>query len=167
MLFNFATYRYYRGRLAIDQRVLFATGVAFVCLNNWIIYCNPGLNAYDWRMHTSDISMTQDQDVSTCRLCHHNTDPNSLNIFDDTVQFCKDVSIAEVSKSLWSVQVSGPFIIHGKSAWITSPPTVRSQRMFVGAHLLKVSGDPRRGIRAAKRNAGAGTVPAGAAEGDD
>lgn len=39
--------------------------------------------------------------------------------------------------------------------------------MFVGAHLLKVSGDPRRGIRAAKRNAGAGTVPAGAAEGDD
>ncbi|EDX04257.1 zinc finger protein 436 [Drosophila simulans] len=55
-------------------------------------------------MHTSEISMTQDQDVSTCRLCHRNTDPKSVNIFEDTVQFCKDVSIAEVSHSLWSVQ---------------------------------------------------------------
>ncbi|EDW88533.1 zinc finger protein 436 [Drosophila yakuba] len=55
-------------------------------------------------MHSSETNMIQDQDVSTCRLCHRETDPNSLNIFEGTAEFCKDVSIADVSLGLWSVQ---------------------------------------------------------------
>ncbi|XP_017121299.1 zinc finger protein 271 [Drosophila elegans] len=47
---------------------------------------------------------TQDQDVSTCRLCHRQTDPNSPNIFESSVECCKDVSISDISQVLWGVQ---------------------------------------------------------------
>lgn len=44
--------------------------------------------------------------VSTCRLCHREADADSPNIFESSMEFCKDVSIAEISQHLWAVHVS-------------------------------------------------------------
>ncbi|XP_037711727.1 zinc finger protein 771 [Drosophila subpulchrella] len=56
-------------------------------------------------MHVPETTeVSQEREVCTCRLCHRETDANSPNIFESSVACCKDVSIAEVSQALWSVQ---------------------------------------------------------------
>ncbi|XP_017060626.1 zinc finger protein 436 isoform X1 [Drosophila ficusphila] len=55
-------------------------------------------------MFISEPDANPEREVSTCRLCHHETDANSPNIFESSVECCKDVSIAEISQILWGVQ---------------------------------------------------------------
>ncbi|XP_017068562.1 LOW QUALITY PROTEIN: zinc finger protein 436 [Drosophila eugracilis] len=55
-------------------------------------------------MYISEPDVVQDRAEITCRLCHRETEPNSLNIFESSAEYCKDVSIAEISQGLWSVQ---------------------------------------------------------------
>ncbi|KAH8333852.1 hypothetical protein KR059_003903, partial [Drosophila kikkawai] len=41
--------------------------------------------------------------VNTCRLCHREVEADSPNIFESSLEFCSELSIAEISQHLWAV----------------------------------------------------------------